>query len=156
VDNPHTKSFAFWERVSGALKRETPDLVFLAEAFTRAAVMNHLAKIGFTQSYNYFSWRNSKSELTTYLMELTSPPLSEYLRANLWINTPDILPEFLQAGGRPSFEIRLALAATLGASYGIYGPASTLIPITRKADGWNCRPNNFWTRRTRAIRCTVY
>lgn len=126
VDNPHTKSFPFWEWVIGALKREQPELIFLAEAFTRPAVMNHLAKLGFTQSYNYFPWRNSKWELTTYLTELTRPPMSDYFRPNLWPNTPDILTEYLQAGGKAGFEIRLLLAATLGASYGIYGPAFEL------------------------------
>ena len=126
VDNPHTKAFGFWEWVIAALKREQPDLIFLAEAFTRPAVLNQLAKIGFTQSYNYFPWRNSKPELTAYLTELTQPPLADWLRPNLWINTPDILTEFLQAGGRPAFEIRLVLAATLGASYGVYGPAFEL------------------------------
>jgi starch synthase (maltosyl-transferring) len=126
VDNPHTKSFAFWEWCLAALKRQQPDLIFLAEAFTRPAVMNHLAKIGFTQSYNYFPWRTSKEDLTTYLTELCQPPVSDYFQPNLWTNTPDILPDHLQAGGRPMFEIRLVLAATLGASYGIYGPAFEL------------------------------
>lgn len=126
VDNPHTKSFAFWEWCLTALKRDQSDLIFLAEAFSRPAIMYHLAKIGFTQSYNYFPWRNSKSELTNYLRELVHPPVSEYFRPNFWPNTPDILPEHLQAGGRVIFEIRLILAATLGASYGIYGPAFEL------------------------------
>jgi starch synthase (maltosyl-transferring) len=126
VDNPHTKSFAFWEWCLATLKREQPELIFLAEAFTRPAVMNHLAKIGFSQSYNYFPWRNSKQELATYLSELTRPPTIDYFRANLWPNTPDILPEYLQTGSRAAFEIRLILAATLGASYGIYGPAFEL------------------------------
>jgi starch synthase (maltosyl-transferring) len=126
VDNPHTKSFAFWEWCIGALKREHPKLIFLAEAFTRPAVLNRLAKIGFTQSYNYFPWRNAKGELTAYFSELYRPPLSEFLRPNLWPNTPDILTEYLQTGGRAAFEARLILAATLGASYGIYGPAFEL------------------------------
>jgi starch synthase (maltosyl-transferring) len=126
VDNPHTKSFPFWEWCLTALKREHPELIFLAEAFTRPAVMDHLAKLGFTQSYNYFPWRNSKADLTTYLSELTRSPAADYFRPNLWINTPDILPEHLQAGGRVVFETRLILAATLGASYGIYGPAFEL------------------------------
>jgi starch synthase (maltosyl-transferring) len=108
------------------LKQEHPDLIFLAEAFTRPAVMYHLAKIGFSQSYNYFPWRNSKHDLTTYFEELSQPPLVEYFRPNLWPNTPDILPEHLQVGGKPIFEVRLILAATLGASYGIYGPAFEL------------------------------
>jgi starch synthase (maltosyl-transferring) len=126
VDNPHTKSFAFWEWCLTALKRQQTDLIFLAEAFTRPAVMYHLAKIGFTQSYNYFPWRNSKPELTAYFNELSRPPVAEFFRPNLWTNTPDILPEHLQTGGRPEFEIRLMLAATLGASYGMYGPAFEL------------------------------
>jgi starch synthase (maltosyl-transferring) len=130
VDNPHTKSFVFWEWCLASLKKRRPELIFLAEAFTRPSVMNHLAKIGFTQSYNYFPWRNSKAELTTYLTELTRPPVADYLRPNLWPNTPDILPEYLQAGGRPGFETRLILAATLGASYGIYGPAFELCEQT--------------------------
>ena len=126
VDNPHTKSFAFWEWCLAALKQEQPDLILLAEAFTRPTVLNHLAKIGFTQSYNYFPWRNSKFELTDYLTQLSHPPALDCLRPNLWTNTPDILTHYLQAGGRPAFEIRLILAATLGASYGIYGPAFEL------------------------------
>lgn len=126
VDNPHTKSFAFWEWCLASLKRERADLIFLAEAFTRPAVMYRLAKIGFSQSYNYFPWRNSKEELTKYLSELSKAPLADYFRPNLWPNTPDILPEPLQAGGRVGFEIRLILASTLGASYGIYGPAFEL------------------------------
>ncbi len=126
VDNPHTKAFAFWEWCLGELKRKHPELIFLAEAFTRPSVLHHLAKLGFTQSYNYFPWRNSKQELTEYMSELTRSPAAEYLRPNLWVNTPDILPQFLQTGGRPAFEIRLVLAATLGASYGIYGPAFEL------------------------------
>ena len=126
VDNPHTKSFAFWEWCLGALKREHPEVVFLAEAFTRPAVMYRLAKIGFTQSYNYFPWRTSKQELTQYLTELSHGPPADYFRPNLWPNTPDILPEHLQAGGRTSFEIRLLLAATLSSTYGIYGPAFEL------------------------------
>lgn len=126
VDNPHTKSFPFWEWCIGALKAEHPDLIFLAEAFTRPSVMYRLAKLGFSQSYNYFPWRNSKYDLTTYLTELSRYPVAEYFRPNLWPNTPDILPENLQTGGRFVFQIRLILAATLGASYGIYGPAFEL------------------------------
>jgi starch synthase (maltosyl-transferring) len=136
VDNPHTKSFAFWEWCLAALKREQSDLIFLAEAFTRPAVMNHLAKIGFSQSYNYFPWRNSKQELIDYLSELSRPPAAEYFRPNLWPNTPDILPEVLQTGGRPAFEVRLILAATLGASYGIYGPAFEL------CENWPAQPGS--------------
>jgi starch synthase (maltosyl-transferring) len=126
VDNPHTKSFAFWEWVINRIQRDYPDTLFLSEAFTRPKVMYQLAKLGFSQSYNYFPWRNTKSELTTYLTELTRTSVREYLRANLWPNTPDILTEQLQHGGRPAFMSRLVLAATLGASYGIYGPAFEL------------------------------
>jgi len=126
VDNPHTKAFAFWEWVIAEIKREDPEVVFLAEAFTRPAVMYHLAKSGFSQSYTYFTWRNTKQEITDYFQQLTQSEVAEYFRPNLWPNTPDILPEFLQTGGRPAFMIRLILAATLGANYGIYGPAFEL------------------------------
>jgi starch synthase (maltosyl-transferring) len=123
VDNPHTKPLPFWEWCIRDLKREWPDLIFLAEAFTRPKIMYRLAKAGFTQSYTYFAWRNTKQELTEYFEELTTPPVSDLFRPNVWPNTPDILPEFLQYGGRPAFTMRLILAATLAASYGIYGPA---------------------------------
>lgn len=123
VDNPHTKPFAFWEWVITEVKAQHPEAIFLAEAFTRPIVMYRLAKAGFTQSYTYFTWRNTKRELTEYFTELSQPGLRNYFRPNLWPNTPDILNEFLQSGGRPAFMARLVLAATLGASYGIYGPA---------------------------------
>jgi len=126
VDNPHTKAFPFWEWCIGAVQEEHPDVLFLAEAFTRPHVMNRLAKLGFSQSYTYFTWRNTKHEITTYFTELTQSPAIEYLRANLWPNTPDILPQTLQVGGRPAFMMRVLLAATLGANYGIYGPAFEL------------------------------
>jgi starch synthase (maltosyl-transferring) len=126
VDNPHTKPFALWEWIISEVKRKHPDVLFLSEAFTRPKVMYRLAKLGFTQSYTYFSWRNTRDELVKYFTELTTPPVSDFFRPNLWPNTPDILPEFLQYGGRPAFVIRLVLAATLGASYGIYGPAFEL------------------------------
>jgi starch synthase (maltosyl-transferring) len=126
VDNPHTKPFALWQWIISEVKRTHPDVLFLAEAFTRPKVMYRLAKGGFTQSYTYFSWRNTKWEITQYFTELAKPPVSDFFRPNLWPNTPDILPEFLQFGGRPAFALRLALAATLGASYGIYGPAFEL------------------------------
>jgi len=126
VDNPHTKPFSFWEWVIGDIKDHYPDVIFLAEAFTRPSLMYRLAKLGFSQSYTYFAWRNTKQELTEYFTELTQTEVHDYLRPNLWPNTPDILPEFLQVGGRPAFMIRLILAATLGASYGIYGPAFEL------------------------------
>ncbi|MGA8159236.1 MAG: alpha-1,4-glucan--maltose-1-phosphate maltosyltransferase [Acidobacteriaceae bacterium] len=126
VDNPHTKAFPFWEWVIGELKRDYPDALFLAEAFTRPRVMQRLAKVGFSQSYTYFSWRNTKQEITEYLTELTRERVSEFMRPNLWPNTPDILPETLQVGGRPAFLSRFVLAATLGPNYGIYGPAFEL------------------------------
>jgi starch synthase (maltosyl-transferring) len=126
VDNPHTKAFSFWEWVIGEIKKDHGDVLFLAEAFTRPHVMYRLAKLGFSQSYTYFTWRNTKQELTDYFTELTQTEVGEYFRPNLWPNTPDILPEFLQVGGRPAFMIRLILAATLGASYGVYGPAFEL------------------------------
>ncbi|WP_333839364.1 alpha-1,4-glucan--maltose-1-phosphate maltosyltransferase [Pelomicrobium sp.] len=126
VDNPHTKPFPFWEWVIGELKRKHPELIFLSEAFTRPKVMHRLAKLGFTQSYTYFAWRNTKQELTAYFTELTQGEGREYFRPNVWPNTPDILTEFLQFGGRPAFTCRLLLAATLAASYGIYGPAFEL------------------------------
>ena len=123
VDNPHTKPFPFWEWLITNVKDEHPEVIFLSEAFTRPRVLENLAKVGFTQSYNYFAWRNTRWELTDYLTELTKTEVFEYLRPALWPNTPDILPEYLQFGGRPAFISRLVLAATLGATYGIYGPA---------------------------------
>jgi len=126
VDNPHTKAFGFWEWLTAEVKHEFPDTLFLAEAFTRPRVMQRLAKLGFTQSYTYFAWRNTKQELTEYFTELTETRVREYLRPNLWPNTPDILTETLQIGGRPAFLSRLVLAATLGPNYGIYGPAFEL------------------------------
>jgi starch synthase (maltosyl-transferring) len=126
VDNPHTKPFAFWEWLIREVRSAHEDVIFLAEAFTRPKVMHRLAKLGFSQSYTYFTWRNTRAEITAYLTELTACEGREYFRPNLWPNTPDILPEFLQLGGRPAFLIRLVLAATLGANYGIYGPAFEL------------------------------
>jgi starch synthase (maltosyl-transferring) len=127
VDNPHTKPFPFWEWIIGEVKRQHPDVILLAEAFTRPKVMYRLAKVGFTQSYTYFAWRNTAAELVQYFTELAQPPIREYFRPNLWPNTPDILTEYLQAGGRSAFAARLMLAATLGASYGVYGPAFELL-----------------------------
>jgi starch synthase (maltosyl-transferring) len=127
VDNPHTKAIPFWEWVIGEIKRDHPEVLFLAEAFTRPKVMYRLAKAGFSQSYTYFPWRNGKHEITSYLTELTQTPVREFLRPNQWTNTPDILTEFLQIGGKAAFAIRLLLAATLGASYGVYGPAFELL-----------------------------
>ena len=126
VDNPHTKAFPFWEWAIARLRRIDPEVIFLSEAFTRPKVMHRLAKVGFSQSYTYFTWRNSKQELTDYFTELSRGPGREYFRPNPWPNTPDILPAALQYGGRPMFMARVALAATLGASYGIYGPAFEL------------------------------
>jgi starch synthase (maltosyl-transferring) len=127
VDNPHTKAFPFWEWLIAEVQAAFPDAIFLAEAFTRPKVMYRLAKAGFTQSYTYFAWRNTKAELTAYFTELTRTDVAQFFRPNLWPNTPDILTEYLQIGGRPAFMIRLVLAATLGASYGIYGPAFELL-----------------------------
>jgi starch synthase (maltosyl-transferring) len=120
VDNPHTKPYRFWEWVLGELRQQHPDAIFLAEAFTRPKVMRYLAKVGFSQSYSYFTWRNTKAELVEYFTELTSTDVREYMRPNLFANTPDILHAYLQRGGRPAFQVRLVLATTLGASYGIY------------------------------------
>jgi starch synthase (maltosyl-transferring) len=126
VDNPHTKAFPFWEWVIGEIKREHRDVLFLAEAFTRPRVMERLAKLGFSQSYTYFTWRNTKQDLTEYMEQLMGTKVGEYFRPNFWPNTPDILPEPLQIGGKPTFMSRLVLAATLSPSYGIYGPAFEL------------------------------
>jgi starch synthase (maltosyl-transferring) len=126
VDNPHTKPFAFWEWAIGSIKRDHPEVVFLAEAFTRPKVMFRLAKLGFSQSYTYFTWRTGKQELIDYFTELTRSSVAEFFRPNVWPNTPDILHEVLQNGGRPAFEFRFVLAATLAATYGMYGPAYEL------------------------------
>ena len=123
VDNPHTKPFRFWKWLIREVKKYCPEVIFLAEAFTRPHPMKYLAKIGFNQSYTYFTWRNTKAELTEYLTELTQTGLIEFFRPNFWPNTPDILPGILQTGGRAAFIQRLVLAATLSSTYGIYGPA---------------------------------
>ena len=125
VDNPHTKPFDFWRWLIADVKERHPDTIFLAEAFSRPRVMYRLAKLGFSQSYTYFTWRNTKQELTDYFTELVEK--RDFFRPNLWPNTPDILHEYLQTGGRPAFMARAALAATLGASYGVYGPAFELL-----------------------------
>jgi starch synthase (maltosyl-transferring) len=130
VDNPHTKALSFWEWCIADLQKKYPDVIFLAEAFTRPHVMYSLAKAGFTQSYTYFTWRNTKVELQQYFEEITRPPVTDFFRPNLWPNTPDILHASLQQGGRPAFIQRLILAATLGANYGIYGPAYELCENT--------------------------
>jgi len=120
VDNPHTKPLAFWEWMISDVQNVYPDVIFLAEAFTRPIMMRQLAKAGFTQSYTYFTWRNTKRELQEYLTELTQTQMKEYYRGNFFANTPDILPHILQLGGRAAFRMRLVLAATLSSVYGIY------------------------------------
>ncbi len=120
IDNPHTKPFSFWHWLLQQVRRRDPEVLFLAEAFTRPKIMKALAKLGYHQSYSYFTWRNTKAELTEYLTELTQTDMREYYQPNFFTNTPDILHEFLQRGGRPAFQIRLILAATLSPSYGIY------------------------------------
>ncbi len=130
VDNPHTKPYAFWEWLISTVKERHPEIIFLSEAFTRPKVMYRLAKLGFSQSYTYYAWRNTSWEIREYLTELTRSEVSEYFRPNLWPNTPDILTEYLQAGGQAAFLARVVLAATLGASYGIYGPAYELLENT--------------------------
>ncbi|HSY47593.1 MAG TPA: alpha-1,4-glucan--maltose-1-phosphate maltosyltransferase [Thermoanaerobaculia bacterium] len=136
VDNPHTKPLPFWHWVIRTVRKHHPDVIFLAEAFTRPKIMYWLAKAGFSQSYTYFAWRNTKYELTEYFEEITKPPVSDFFRPNAWPNTPDILTEYLQYGGRPAFTIRLMLAATLSANYGMYGPAfERCIAAAREAGG---------------------
>lgn len=126
VDNPHTKPFVFWDWIISEIKKDYPDTIFLSEAFTRPHVMYRLAKGGFSQSYTYFTWRNTKREFIEYLTELTQTEIAEYFRPNFWPNTPDILPEHLQYGGRPAFIMRAVLASTLSSNFGIYGPAFEL------------------------------
>jgi starch synthase (maltosyl-transferring) len=120
VDNPHTKPLRFWEWLIATIKRDHPDVLFLSEAFTRPPMMRALAKVGFTQSYTYFTWRNSKQELEDYLQELAHGPAAHYLRPNLFVNTPDILHEYLQEGGPPAFKIRAVLASMASPSWGVY------------------------------------
>jgi starch synthase (maltosyl-transferring) len=120
VDNPHTKPVAFWEYLIAQVRQRFPDVIFLSEAFTRPKMMKALAKAGFNQSYTYFTWRTNKQELTEYFTELTQTEMRQYFRGNLFTNTPDILPFHLQSGGRPMFQIRAVLAATLSSLYGIY------------------------------------
>lgn len=126
VDNPHTKPLAFWEWLITGLKEVCPEVILLAEAFTRPKILYHLAKCGFSQGYTYFTWRTTPSELREYLTELTASPVREFFRPNFWPNTPDILPVYLQQGTRSTFLQRLILAATLSSNYGIYGPAFEL------------------------------
>ncbi|WP_328847186.1 alpha-1,4-glucan--maltose-1-phosphate maltosyltransferase [Streptomyces sp. NBC_00258] len=120
VDNPHTKPVLFWEQVIEDINRTDPDVIFLAEAFTRPEIMHSLARVGFQQSYTYFTWRNTKAELTEYLTQLSSDDVAAYMRPNFFVNTPDILPGYLQHGGRPAFEVRAVLAATLSPAWGMY------------------------------------
>jgi starch synthase (maltosyl-transferring) len=134
VDNPHTKPFSFWEWLLGRIRARHPEVVFLSEAFTRPSVLQQLAKLGFSQSYGYFTWRNTKRELVDYFTELAREPLRDYLRPNLFANTPDILSEFLQIGVRAAFQIRATLAATLAGNYGIYGPAFELCEASAAPD----------------------
>lgn len=135
VDNPHTKSFRFWEWAIAEIRAKHPDVIFLSEAFSRPRIMYNLAKLGFTQSYTYFTWRNSKHELTEYLTELTQTEVKEYFRPNFWPNTPDILHAFLQHGGIPACKIRLILAAMMTANYGMYGPVFELGIVTPREPG---------------------
>ncbi|WP_405438390.1 alpha-1,4-glucan--maltose-1-phosphate maltosyltransferase [Streptomyces avidinii] len=120
VDNPHTKPVVFWQKVIADINKSDPDVIFLAEAFTRPAMMRALAAIGFQQSYTYFTWRNTKAELTEYVTELAATPSASVMRPNFFVNTPDILHEYLQHGGRPAFEVRAVLAATLSPAWGVY------------------------------------
>ena len=120
VDNPHTKPFPFWEWMIGDVRARHPNTIFLSEAFTRPKIMYRLAQIGFSQSYTYFMWRNTKRELTDYLTELTRPPVSDFFRPHFFVNTPDINPYFLQTSGRSGFLIRAALATTLSGLWGMY------------------------------------
>ena len=137
IDNPHTKDLSFWEWMLTEIKKDNPDVIFLAEAFTRPKLLYRLAKLGFSQSYNYFPWRNDKWELTQFITEITQTEVKEFFRANLWTNTPDILTEYLQTGGVNAFRVRFVLAATLGANYGVYGPAFELCvnkPVAPKSE----------------------
>jgi len=136
VDNPHTKPLGFWEWLIGTVRDQHPDVVFLAEAFTKPSMMHALAKIGFSQSYTYFTWRNSKAEITEYLTELSRPDVAAFFRPNLFANTPDILHEYLQTGGPAAFRVRLVLAATLGPSYGIYSgfEHAERVPVRRGSE----------------------
>ena len=151
VDNPHTKPYRFWQWALAEVRRQYPDAIFLSEAFTRPKVMRYLAKSGFSQSYTYFTWRNTQAEITAYFTELTRTDVREYMRPNLFANTPDILHEYLQTGGRPAFQVRLILAATLGASYGIYSgfELAENVPVRPgseeylDSEKYQIRPRNF-------------
>jgi len=148
VDNPHTKPNAFWEWLIADVQKEYPDVIFLAEAFTRPKMMKSLAKMGYTQSYTYFTWRNSKWDITQYLTELTQTEMKYYFRANFFPNTPDILPTFLQTGGRPAFLIRAVLATTLTTVYGIYSGFELCenVPVPGKEEYLNSEKYQFKER----------
>ncbi len=148
VDNPHTKPVAFWEWMISEVQRNYPDVIFFSEAFTRPKMMKVLAKVGFSQSYTYFTWRNSKWELTEYLTELTQTEMKNYFRGNFFTNTPDILPFFLQTGGRPAFMIRAALAATLSTLYGIYSGFELCenVPVPNREEYLNSEKYQFKER----------
>jgi starch synthase (maltosyl-transferring) len=135
VDNPHTKPFDLWEWLIARVHERDPDVIFLSEAFTRPKVMHRLAKVGFTQSYTYFTWRETKSEIIDYFNELAHGPGSTYFRGNVWTNTPDILPGHLQRGSRATFLARLLLAAGLSSSYGMFGPSFELMARDSIAPG---------------------
>jgi len=135
VDNPHTKAFPFWEWAIADIRERHPEVIFLSEAFTRPKVMYRLAKLGFTQSYTYFAWRNQPWEIEQYFTELTQTEVIDFFRPNAWPNTPDILTEYLQHGGRPASIIRLILAATLCANYGMYGPPFELVEVAPREPG---------------------
>lgn len=136
VDNPHTKPIAFWEWCIASIKARHPEATFLAEAFTRPHLKYGLGKIGFSQGYTYFTWRSTKADLERYMHELTGTDVAEYFRPSFWPNTPDILPEDLQHGGRAAFVSRLVLAATLSSHWGIYGPAFELMEhVARPGSG---------------------
>ncbi len=134
VDNPHTKPLAFWTWCLSRLRTKHPDLIFLSEAFTRPKIMYTLAKLGFNNSYTYFTWRNTKAELTEYLQEISSPDIAEYFRPSFWPSTPDILHEYLASGGRSAHIIRYILAATLSPVYGVYGPPYEHIVASQHPD----------------------
>jgi starch synthase (maltosyl-transferring) len=149
VDNPHTKAFPFWEWCIASIKRDHPEAIFLAEAFTRPKPMYRLAKVGFSQSYTYFTWRNSAADLAEYVTELTTTDVREFFRPNFWPNTPDILHADLQEGGRPMFQARFVLAATLSSNYGIYGPAFELgINVPREPGSEEYLDSEKYERRT--------
>ena len=152
IDNPHTKAFAFWEWLIADIKAQYPETLFLAEAFTRPLVMHRLAKLGFSYSYTYFTWRNTKRELTEYFTELTQGAGRDYFRPHVWPNTPDILPGYLHHAPRAAFVARLILAATLSANYGIYGPAFELMEnVPNEAGSEEYRDSEKYQRRSWAI-----